>query len=46
MAVDFTKIIDRRNLDSHKWATILKKGPKGTDIVPFTVADYDFEMMP
>lgn len=46
MAVDFTKIIDRRNLDSHKWATMLKKGPKGPDIVPFTVADYDFEMMP
>ena len=25
---------------------MLKKWPKGPDIVPFTVADYDFEMMP
>ncbi len=43
MGFDFTKILKREH--SHKWAAMTKKGVQPDQIVPFTVADYDFEML-
>ncbi len=43
MGYDFNKILKRKH--SHKWAAMTKKGIQPDEIVPFTVADYDFAMI-
>lgn len=46
MNFNFDYIIDRSKLNSHKWASMTNKVDSiNEDIVPFTVADYDFEML-
>lgn len=42
----FDKIIDRSKLNSHKWAPLVKKlGDVPEGVVPFTVADNDFQTL-
>lgn len=47
MTYDFSKFIDRTNLNSEKWDLMLRTNPKvGEGIPPFSVADMDFAHPP